>query len=484
MAVFARRAIHSVEMKSRIRRGIEISPSLSGFFHDVMEGRTYMARNYTLTEGHIAGTLARFAVPVCLTLCLQALYGGADLLVVGQFASTADVSGVATGSMLLSTVTMIITGLSLGITILVGRHIGRKKPRQAGDIVGGGIVVFALFGIVLTVLLAGGAELFAALLDAPAEALSQTVQYIRICGAGSLCIVAYNVLGAIFRGIGDFITPLITVAVACAINIAGDLLLVAVFDMGAAGAALATVTAQTVSIVLALLMIRNRALPFILTRRSFSSSFRVAGAIVKLGVPVALQELLVGTSFLVIQMLVNSIGIVASAGVGVAEKVCVFLMLVPSAYMQSMAAFTAQNMGAGLMERAQKGLSCGILTAFSAGCFMSYLSFFHGDALSAVFSADEAVIAASYEYLKAYAVDCLLTPFLFCFMGYYNGCGRTVFVMVQGIVGALLVRIPVVYAISCLDGATLFQIGLGTPASSTVQIILCLLMFQYLRKRN
>lgn len=235
--------------------------------------------------------------------------------------------------------------------------------------------MFALFGIVLTVLLAGGAELFAALLDAPAEALSQTVQYIRICGAGSLCIVAYNVLGAIFRGIGDSITPLITVAVACAINIAGDLLLVAVFDMGAAGAALATVTAQAVSIALALLMIRKRTLPFILTRRSFSSSFRVAGAIVKLGAPVALQELLVGTSFLVIQMLVNSIGIVASAGVGVAEKVCVFLMLVPSAYMQSMAAFTAQNMGAGLMARAQKGLSCGILTAFSAGCFMSYLSF-------------------------------------------------------------------------------------------------------------
>lgn len=149
-----------------------------------------------------------------------------------------------------------------------------------------------------------------------------------------------------------------------------------------------------------------------------------------------------------------------------------------------MSAFVAQNMGAGNPLRAKKALGYGIITAFAAGLIMGTIAFFYGDMLSSIFSEDPAVIAASHNYLKAYAIDCLLTPFLFCFMGYYNGCERTLFVMIQGIIGAFLVRIPVVYFISQSTGATLFHIGLGTPASSFVQISLCIGMFVYLEKKS
>lgn len=192
-----------------------------------------MKRTNRLTEGNILNTLIRFAVPVFFTLFLQALYGGVDLLVVGQFAATADVSGVATGSMLMSTVTMVITGLSMGITILVGERIGRGEPDEAGRAIGSGICLFAAFGVLLTVVLLAGAEPLARLLHAPEEAFAETVEYIRICGGGSLFIVAYNVLGAVFRGIGDARTPLFTVMLACVINIGGDLLLVEGFHLGA-----------------------------------------------------------------------------------------------------------------------------------------------------------------------------------------------------------------------------------------------------------
>lgn len=214
-----------------------------------------MGRPRSLTEGNIFSSLIRFAVPVLFTLFLQALYGGVDLLVVGQFAQTADVSGVATGSMLLQTVTMVVTGLSMGITILVGERIGRREPEDAGRAIGGGICLFACFAVLLTAVLVGGAEVLARLMHAPEHAFHQTVLYIRICGAGSLFIVAYNVLGSIFRGIGDSRTPLLTVAIACVINIFGDLLLVAGFHMGAAGAALATVAAQTVSVLVSLFLV-------------------------------------------------------------------------------------------------------------------------------------------------------------------------------------------------------------------------------------
>ena len=443
-----------------------------------------MARTGNRTEGKIFTTLIKFAVPVFLTLFLQALYGGVDLLIVGQFAETADVSGVATGSMLLSTVTNVTTGLSMEITILVGERIGRGDRNGAGRAIGGGIFLFAVFGVVLTLVMLFGAETLASLLHAPEEAFAETVMYIRICGGGSLFIVAYNVLGAIFRGIGDAKTPLVTVLIACVINILGNLLLVEVFHLGAAGAAIATVAAQAVSVIVSLFLIRRKKLPFDFSGKYVRYTKEVVNTEIKLGAPVSLQELLVGISFLVIQTIVNTFGVVDSAGVGVAEKVCVFIMLVPSAYMQSMCAFVAQNRGAGNPRRAKKALGYGVASAFVVGVIMCFVTFLHGDLLSSVFSKDPDVIAASHSYLKAYAIDCLLTPFLFCFTGYFNGCEKTFFVMLQGIIGAFCVRIPVAWMISRMAGATLFQIGLGTPASSLVQIILCVGMFLFLEKRK
>lgn len=443
-----------------------------------------MKRSSSLTEGNIFRSLFQFALPVLLALFLQALYGGVDLLVVGQFAETADVSGVATGSMLMQTITGFITGLTMGITILVGRRIGERKPEEAGRAIGGGIFFFLLLAVVLTIAIVAGAESLARFMHAPEEAFAQTTTYIRICGAGSLFILAYNVLGSIFRGIGDSTTPLITVAIACVLNIFGDLFFVAVLDMATAGAALATVLAQAVSVLASLVFIRRKTLPFSFSRRYIRFDRAVIGMELRLGLPVGLQDLLVGISFLVIQMIVNGIDVVSSAGVGVAEKLCAFVMLVPSAYMQSMAAFTAQNRGAQKPERAKKALGYGILTSIAVGFLIGYFTFFHGDLLSRIFSKDAAVIAASHSYLKAYAIDCLLTPFLFCFTGYFNGCGKTLFVMIQGILGAFGVRVPVVYLVSLIPGVSLFQIGLGTPASTIVQITLCLIMFFYLSRKE
>lgn len=296
---------------------------------------------------------------------------------------------------------------------------------------------------------------------------------------GTVFITAYNVLGAIFRGIGDSKTPLLTVAVACVINIFGDLLLVAGFGMGAAGAAIATVSAQAISVVFSLYFIRRKKLPFVFSKEYIRFDGPSLKKILLVGVPIALQEMLVQFSFLFIQVVVNSMGVAESAAVGVAEKVCVFLMLVGSAYMQSISAFVAQNNGAGKFDRSRKALFYGIETALVAGAIMGILAFFGGSMLASIFTSEAPVIAYAHSYLKAYSIDCLLTAILFCFVGYFNGCGRTVFVMVQGVVGAFCVRIPAVFFMSQMEGATLFHIGLGTPISSVAQIILCVLAYRY-----
>ncbi|NLG02995.1 MAG: MATE family efflux transporter [Clostridia bacterium] len=436
-----------------------------------------------LTDGGILATLLQFAVPVFAALFLQAMYGAVDLLVVGKFAHVTEQSGVATGSMFMAVLGSVITGFALGVTVLVAEAIGCRDEKRAGKGIGVGITLFGIIAVILTVLLMVFAKNIAVMMHAPENAMAQTMGYIRICGAGSIFIVTYNVIGAVFRGIGDSKTPLLTVAIACIVNIVADLLLVIVFQMGAKGAALATVFAQAVSVVISLILIRRRKLPFRLERTDIRLTPTYAKKIMMIGTPVALQELLVGFSFIFIQSTVNAMGVVESAGIGVGEKVCAFLMLVASAYMQSMAAFVAQNNAAGKQERSKKALKYGIETALAAGAAMGALAFFGGSMLAAVFSNDAQVIAAAHSYLKAYAIDCLLTAALFCFMGYFNGCERTMFVMIQGIVGAFCVRVPLVYLFGKIGNGSLFLIGLATPASSVIQIFLCVIAFLFFEKR-
>ncbi len=442
-----------------------------------------MEKTKDFTEGRILPQLLSFAFPVLLALFLQSMYGAVDLLVVGQFAAAEDVSAVSTGSQIMHSITTVITGLAMGLTVLVGQRIGEKRPDQAGAVIGNGICLFGVLALIITVFMVTGAKAAATIMHAPTEAFEQTVSYIRICSAGTLFIVAYNLLGSIFRGIGDSKMPLITVAIACVVNIVGDLLFVAVLHMGAAGAAIATVLAQAVSVAISLLIIKKRSLPFTFKRSYICFGKQNIKKILALGTPIAFQELLVGISFLVLLAIVNSMGVIASAGVGVAEKLCGFIMLVPSSFMQAMSAFVAQNMGAKKPDRANRALFYGIGTSLLAGCFLFYLGFFHGDLLAAIFAKDAEVILAAAEYLKSYAIDCLFTAFLFCFMGYFNGCGNTFFVMIQGIVGAFCVRIPVAFFISKMAGVTLFQLGLATPCSTIVQIVMCILYF-FINKRR
>ena len=439
-------------------------------------------RNENFTEGRILAPMLRFAVPALLAMLLQTLYGVIDLLIVGRFSDPANVSAVSTGSMVMQTFTSMVMGVSMGVTILLGHQIGQKKPEEAGRTIGASVCMFGAAAVVMTVLLTASAGGMGHIMQAPAEAFDQTVSYIRICSAGFAFIIAFNLLGAVFRGVGNAQMPLVSVAIASVSNVFGDLLLVAVFHMGAAGAALATVAAQALSVVISLIIIRHIPLPFRFMPQDLRFDRRIITRVLRFGVPLALQDFLVSISFMVIIGIVNTMGVTASAGVGVAERLCGLIMLVPVAFSQAVSAFVAQNYGAGQMERADCALRYGILVSISCGIILSYLSFFHGDLMAAVFSKDPEVIRAAFDYLKAYAIDVLLTSFMFCFTGYFTGMGRTTFVMLQGIIGGVGIRIPLAFLFSRIQPVTLFHIGLATPASTFVQILLCAAYFVHSRR--
>lgn len=443
-----------------------------------------MHRSNDFTPGDIFLPLLRFSLPILAALILQTAYGAVDLWMVGRFATAADVSAVSTGSQLMHTITCVVTGLTMGTTVMLGQTLGQGKGEEAGSIIGSSIALFSLIAALLTAFTILGAGWLARITQVPEEAISPSLSYIRMCGAGLCFITAYNVFGSIFRGMGDSKTPLMTVAIACAVNVAGDYLLVAVLGLGALGAAIATVCAQGVSVAVSLLVVSRRGLGFPFSPRDIRFHRVKVGRILRLGTPVALQDGLVSISFLVILSIVNSLGLVASAGVGVAEKLCGFIMLVPSAFSQSVTTFVAQNVGAGRLDRARKCLGQGILASLCFGVVIGYLSFFHSSVLAGLFNGDPAIVSAAADYLRAYAIDVLMTSFLFPFIGYFNGRGSTGFVMVQGLVGAFCIRIPVSFFMSRLLPVSLFRVGLATPCSSLAQILLCGGYFLWLRSKD
>lgn len=423
------------------------------------------------TQGSILKKLVAFMLPVLGALILQAAYGAVDLLVVGRFGSTAGLSAVSTGSQVLNLVTFVVIQLAMGVTVLIARYLGEKRPEQIGAVVGGAAIVFALIAVGLFVVMVCFAEPISVLMQAPAEAVDLTASYVRICGGGIFFIVAYNVLSAVFRGLGDSMSPLLFVLIACIVNVAGDLILVAGFRMDATGAAIATVLAQALSVVFAVLLLLKKDLPFAIVKSDFRWNPQCRNFL-RIGLPLALQEFLTQISFLALCAFVNRLGLEASSGYGVACKIVSFAMLVPSALMQSMASFVSQNIGAGKKKRAKKSMLTGIGVGVTVGCVVFALILLKGDLLAGIFSTDPAVIRNAYDYLKGFSMETIVTAVLFSMVGYFNGNNKTLWVMTQGLIQTLLIRLPMAYVMSIQPNASLTKIGLAAPVSTTVGIVL------------
>ena len=435
------------------------------------------------TQGSILKKLALFMLPILGALVLQAAYGAVDLLVVGRFGSASGLSAVSTGSQVLNLVTFVVTQLAMGVTVLIARYLGEKQPKYIGPVIGGAAIVFTIISVVLFAVMVGLARPISVLMQAPTEAVGLTTSYVRICGGGIFFIVAYNMLAAIFRGLGDSKSPLLFVLVACIFNIVGDLVLVAGFHLDAAGAAIATVFAQAVSVVCAIVILLKKDLPFKIQKSDLCLNSQ-CGKFLSIGLPLALQEFLTQLSFLALCAFVNRLGLSASSGYGVACKIVNFAMLAPSSLMQSMASFVSQNIGAGNRQRAKKSMFTGISIGLVIGSFVFALVMLKGDLLSSAFTTDAEVIANAYAYLKGFAPETLVTAVLFSMVGYFNGNNKTVWVMIQGLVQTLLVRLPMAYFMSIQPNASLTNIGLAAPTSTAVGIVLNVCFFLYLERKS
>ena len=417
-----------------------------------------------LTQGSVPKVLLQFAVPFLIANVLQALYGGADLFVVGQYDDSASVAAVAIGSQVMQTITGIILGITTGTTVLIAIATGAKDDRQVASTIGSSVWLFSIIGIVLTLVMVLFHDRISSLMHTPTEAMEDTKSYILVCSVGILFIVGYNVVCGILRGLGDSKTPLYFVGLACIINIVLDFILVGAFHLGPTGAAIATVTAQGVSFTIALWFLSKRVLT--------------------LGAPIALQDALINVSFLIITVIVNQMGVIASASLGVVEKIIVFAMLPPMAISSAVATMTAQNYGAGLIQRMNKCLLSGIGFALIFGLSVCLYSQFLPETLTAFFTKDPAVVAMAAEYLRGYSIDCVVVSFVFCINSYFSGQGNSLFPMIHSLIATFLFRIPLSYWFSQIDSSSLFIMGFAPPISTVVSLFICIWYLRYTRKRN
>jgi len=437
-----------------------------------------------LTEGAVGPALLRFALPFLASNLLQSLYGAADLFVVGRFSGPAAQSAVAIGSQTMMTITAVILGISMGGTVLIGRRVGERSQEGAARAVGSLACLFALLALALT-----PAALFCVRpsigwMNTPAEAVDETARYLFTCSCGIPFIVGYNAVSGIFRGMGDSRTPVLFVLMACVLNVGGDLLLTGWLGLGALGAAIATITAQGLSFLCALLFMVRRGFAFPFHRRHLRPDAASVLQILKVGLPLAVQDVLVHLSFLIITAIINTMGLIASAAVGVVEKIISFAMLPPSAFGSAVAAMSAQNLGAGRPDRARSALWHGVAFSLVFGVAVCLYSQVWPQSLTALFSKDADVIAAAGEYLRSYTLDCVLVSFVFCMNGYLSGCGKSVVSFIHSMLATFCVRVPVTWFMGRVANGWLYPMGLAAPAASVLSILVCAGYLLWQRRRG
>lgn len=437
-----------------------------------------------LTTGSVFKNIVYFSLPYLLSYFLQTLYGMADLFIIGQFNGVDSITAVSVGSQVMHMLTVMIVGLAMGSTVTIGKAVGAKQSKKASLSVGNTVTLFMGVAVVLMVLLLVMAEPVVAVMSTPDEAVLETISYLTICFIGIPFITAYNIISSIFRGLGDSKSPMYFIAAACVVNISLDYLFIGVFHMGAAGAALGTVMSQTVSVIAALIVIFKKKMGIELRRDDFRPQAETMGKMLKIGVPVALQDGFIQIAFIVITVIANRRGLNDAAAVGIVEKIIGVVFLVPSTMLSTVSALSAQNIGAGKHDRAADTLRFAVLITAGFGLIVSVFVQFAGLDIIGMFTDDAKVIVLGDQYLRAYIWDCMIAGVHFSFSGYFCAYGFSGISFLHNVLSIVCVRVPGAFLASRYFPDTLYPMGLAAPGGSLLSVIVCVCAFRLLKRKE
>lgn len=437
-----------------------------------------------LTTGSVLKNIVFFSLPYLLSYFLQTLYGMADLFIIGQFDGVASITAVSVGSQVMHMLTVMIVGLAMGATVTIGKAVGGKQMDQASLAVGNTVTLFmGVAGTVMIVLLLL-VKPIVAVMSTPTAAVSGTITYLTICFIGIPFITAYNIISSIFRGLGDSKSPMYFIIVACGANILLDYLFIGGLHMGAAGAALGTTLSQTISVIVALCVIRKKQTGIRLQKNDFKLQGQTMGQILQIGIPVALQDGFIQIAFIVITIIANRRGLNEAAAVGIVEKIIGVVFLVPSTMLSTVSALSAQNIGAGKHDRAAGTLRYALLITVGYGIVVAIVMQFVSYQVVGLFTDDTVVVRLGDQYLRSYIWDTIFAGIHFSFSGYFCAYGLSAISFIHNVLSILCVRIPGAYLASVYYPDTLYPMGLAAPGGSLLSVLICVIAFVVMKKRR
>lgn len=437
-----------------------------------------------LTTGNVLKTVVYFSLPYLLSYFLQTLYGLADLFFVGQFNGVDSTTAVSVGSQVMHMLTVMIVGLAMGATVMIGRAVGAGKREEASRAIGNTITLFMIISLVSSAVLLVMVKPIVSVMSTPDEAVLGTISYLRICFIGIPFITAYNIISSIFRGMGDSKSPMYFIAAACAANIVLDYIFIGVLGLGTAGAALGTTLSQTFSVAVSLFVIMKRKTGITLNFKCLTPHRETMESLLKIGIPVALQDGFIQIAFIVITVIANKRGLNDAAAVGIVEKIIGILFLVPSSMLSTVSVLSAQNIGAGKQERARLTLRYACIIAVVWGIAVSFVMLFAAEPFIGLFADDAAVILLGGQYMRGYVWDCIFAGIHFSFSGYFCACGLSAIPFIHNSMSIICVRIPFAYFASKLFTVTLLPMGVASPAGSALSVIICVGVYIWMGRRQ
>lgn len=445
---------------------------------------TLVSMTHNLTKGSILSNILYFSLPYFASYFLQTLYGLADLYIAGQYNGADVISAVAIGSQIMHMVTVIIVGLAMGSTVLISRSVGAQNQKAIAQLIGNTVVLFTAVALILTAVLTLCTAQIVTLMSTPAEAVNETKHYLSVCFAGIPFIVAYNVISSVLRGMGDSKSPMIFIAVACTLNIVLDYIFMGTFNLGSYGAAWATVIAQSISVLIALIAIKKFNLLVKLRKADFKPDSILQSKMLGIGAPIAVQDGFIQISFLLITVIANNRGVKVAAAVGIVEKIISFLFLFPSSMLSTASTLASQNIGAQEFDRSKKALRYCSCIAIAIGLFFGIVFQFAAQKFLTFFTDDAEVVELGTQYLKTYVFDCALAGIHFPFSGFFSAYGMSALSFIHNAISIILVRIPGAYGASKLFPQTLYAMGIAAPAGSLLSSVICILFYVYKNRKG
>lgn len=401
-----------------------------------------------LTTGNEAKLILTFSLPMLLGNIFQQLYNTVDSMIVGRYLGKESLAAVGASFPIMFMLVALTMGISMGATILIAQYYGAKDMERVKKTVDTTFIFLLFASLAVTVIGLTLSGKFLRFLKVPQDVLPQAQTYLNIILSGTIVTFGYNTISAILRGLGDSKTPLYFLILATLVNIVLDLIFIIYLDWGVAGAAWATIIAQSISFITALWYLRHRFEIFNIKVKEMQFDAEILGLSVKIGLPSGVQQTLVSIGMLSLQSLVNDFGKDVLAAYTVAGRIDSFASMPAMNLSAALSSFTGQNLGANKPHRVRKGYYSALIMACTIALTFTVIALTFKESLIAIFNTDSQVLAIGGRYLSI--VSFFYVPFgaMFVTNGVLRGAGATSITMVFTLISQLVVRVPAAYLFS------------------------------------